>query len=483
MASPVPTSTQGKSPTRPRSESPRDSNDTAGRVGHSVTQVTQLRSPFNPNDSKIRERQRTMDVGMAVQLSRARQETLQLSPTTPADHTPYDLARPHPHPSQPPQEHTPPDLSVLPPDSEDTEQNPAISLEDITSNKISIQPSKVDNFQHVDKPHDASLLAPLAPSSPPNSNEGGSIPNHGLLSVQANISGSHFDFSPMEEYAAAEKQRLDSAPPTVARPSSGGLLVKASSNEVSTPGSGKGGQPEGGPSQLQRLRIRKLSTSNPKPHRRKGVGAKVMFSKSSSEKTPPGQSGPVPASDEQAEISGDNLPGVPTGFSGVPSGGILNTGRNLPYRFSFYSNSLSATIHSRSLSELPAEGQSFEQLFLGINSSDGAPLNQPAEPLRNVILTSSGSPNKTSPDPAGLSDPPPTFAKATSFEGINASRQSFGGGSKMGQPFSYICDSNTWWLNVQNPTDDEMKMLSKVGALIPSFLRHSKIGYISSLGF
>ncbi|KAE9386779.1 hypothetical protein BT96DRAFT_1005761 [Gymnopus androsaceus JB14] len=35
----------------------------------------------------------------------------------------------------------------------------------------------------------------------------------------------------------------------------------------------------------------------------------------------------------------------------------LNTGHDRPYRFSFYSNALSSTIHARSLSELPADGQ------------------------------------------------------------------------------------------------------------------------------
>lgn len=41
-----------------------------------------------------------------------------------------------------------------------------------------------------------------------------------------------------------------------------------------------------------------------------------------------------------------------------------HTDYDKPFRFSFYSNTLSATIHARTLSELPAEGQSFESLFL-----------------------------------------------------------------------------------------------------------------------
>jgi len=74
-------------------------------------------------------------------------------------------------------------------------------------------------------------------------------------------------------------------------------------------------------------------------------------------------------------------------------------GHDRPYRFSFHSNALPSAIHARSLGELPADGQTFEQLFSGV----------------------------TSP-PAGSSD----------------------------------SDNNTWWLDILNPTDEEMKMLSKV---------------------
>ena len=35
---------------------------------------------FDPNDAQVRERQRTMDVDMAMQLSRARRDTLHASP-------------------------------------------------------------------------------------------------------------------------------------------------------------------------------------------------------------------------------------------------------------------------------------------------------------------------------------------------------------------------------------------------------------------
>jgi len=77
-------------------------------------------------------------------------------------------------------------------------------------------------------------------------------------------------------------------------------------------------------------------------------------------------------------------------------------GHDRPYRFSFYSNSLPAVIHARSLDELPADGQTFEQLFPSIDS-----------------------PSASSND----------------------------------------SDDTTWWLDILNPTDEEMKTLSKVKQL------------------
>ncbi|ETW83532.1 cora metal ion transporter [Heterobasidion irregulare TC 32-1] len=84
------------------------------------------------------------------------------------------------------------------------------------------------------------------------------------------------------------------------------------------------------------------------------------------------------------------------------------TGHDRPYRFSFYSNSLSATIHARSLSELPAEGQTFEDLF--------------------------GGASKTALNDQRLGNDP---------------------------------EGQTWWLDVLSPTDEEMKMLSRVFNIHP----------------
>ena len=62
----------------------------------------------------------------------------------------------------------------------------------------------------------------------------------------------------------------------------------------------------------------------------------------------------------------DYVPHQPNRVMTAPGAGHGH-GHDRPYRFSFYSNALNATIHARTLSELPSEGQSFEDLFTGIS--------------------------------------------------------------------------------------------------------------------
>lgn len=458
-----PISIHNNSPTRRRSGSSEDFSGIANRARHSPTRV---RPSFDPNDPQVRERQRTMDVDLAMQLSRARRETLHMSPTTPV--TPYDPTHPRPHPPQPSLEHSFPNLSVLPPHPEhDAEAIPEMSLEDVASDDNSSpqrQPS-IDNLQHLNQTHDPTLLVSLAQS---HVNEDREVLNYGLPTYQANATHSSFDFSKMEEYAAAEKERLGLGSPIATRFPSNTFRGKAPTTEISGPASGEDGQPEDGPSELNpnRLRHRKLSVSNPNPRHRKGIGGKMALFESTSGETPSGRLGFVLSG--QADISSDIIPGV-SNPPGLPPSGILNTGHDRPYRFSFYSNVLSATIHARSLSELPAEGQTFEQLFSGTNSPNGVPFDRLAEPSRNNLFTSSDPSSGASPVPVALGGPPPNFAEATSSNGANMNRQSFGVDAKTGQPPGDIADSNTWWLDVQNPTDEEMKMLSKASVSSFSF--------------
>lgn len=109
----------------------------------------------------------------------------------------------------------------------------------------------------------------------------------------------------------------------------------------------------------------------------------------------------------------------------------INTDFDQPFRFTFYSNTLSTTIHARSISELPAEGQSFEDLFMG----------------------------KHIPQRGKTQSKIPTDSVGFSVDSSNQ-KDSENRMKHQEQADGELC---TWWLDVTSPTDDEMKLLSKVG--------------------
>jgi magnesium transporter len=123
-----------------------------------------------------------------------------------------------------------------------------------------------------------------------------------------------------------------------------------------------------------------------------------------------------------------------TGAGGASTG----SEKEKPYRFSFYSNSLPNTIHARSLAELPAEGQSFEDLFMG----------PPHESSRTSLDASDGNGQATPPEVNGLRP-----------SGISmGDTRARGAAMRTDQD----AEANTWWLDVLCPTDSEMKVLSRV---------------------
>ncbi|KAJ7853879.1 hypothetical protein B0H13DRAFT_2082008 [Mycena leptocephala] len=303
-----PISIRGGSPVRRRSSLSRSESDFS-RSLHSPT----LTRSIDPNDPQVRERQRTMDVDMAMQLSLARRETIpplaeqsdSVFPTlsTHEQHE-IDIAR-----GEPEEERT-----------ENVDPTPAF----LEMNHISA--------------HDPTLLAHESHlhAVPPSSTFRGGLPTY-----QPNASHSEFDFTPMDEFATAEKTLLNLASPKFSLSALRARTVAPDTDDVAE-----------GPSDPEQRRSsprRKLSHSSPRPrHHRKGGGGKMaMFE---------GNTGDLPPSftiDAGAQTT-----------TGIP--GILHTGHDRPYRFSFYSNALSATIHARSLSELPADGQSFMDLFSGV---------------------------------------------------------------------------------------------------------------------
>ena len=202
------------------------------------------------------------------------------------------------------------------------------------------------------------------------------------------------------------------------------------------------------------------------------------------------------------------------------------------YRFTFYSNALANTIHARHLHELPAPGQSFEELFMGLEpggedrreeeaaaqaenaanggagdageqsqekaggQAKGPDSSRPTSGLANALQ--SGRIESNTAPPTGANTPEmvaPGSGSALRFGGpaqtrvmggaapstrtsaatntaapppgaaaaIEKARAMPGGGIRMDQD-PEMC---TWWLDVLCPTDQEMKMLSRVFGIHP----------------
>ncbi|KAI0265970.1 hypothetical protein BC834DRAFT_924182 [Gloeopeniophorella convolvens] len=248
----------------------------------------------------------------------------------------------------------------------------------------------------------------------------------------------------MEEFARAEKARLGiPTSPTDERPN---LRARRSLQAGFNGDAGPG--PSGTDFRLpapRGLRERKLSQSNTAPRRQTG-GKMALFEGAPGAPPPSLAGGIVPP-----------LSAVPS-FADLPpaaaAAGVGGAGHDRPYRFSFYSNALSATIHARSLSELPADGQSFEDLFAGVGGPPAAPQGEDHGP---------GSVPGPGPGPVpGFNSP---FLRAVA-DGANGVQGANGNGSGLHKP-SVDPEGYTWWLDVLSPTDEEMKMLSKVFGIHP----------------
>lgn len=174
---------------------------------------------------------------------------------------------------------------------------------------------------------------------------------------------------------------------------------------------------------------------------------------------------------------GSNAPGV-GGTSGAGVGGTTGSAR--PYRFSFYSNALPSTIHARSLAEIPGEDQSFEELFMGRAADspyDADAASQHQTQTSHAHRSSSGTheakPQAFSP-PSGSNTGAntPIGASSTAAAGSINSRpaavpmadvRARVDKARQGLIRSDVdAEANTWWLDVLCPTDQEMKILSRV---------------------
>ncbi|GAA5927017.1 hypothetical protein JCM10213_005554 [Rhodosporidiobolus nylandii] len=173
--------------------------------------------------------------------------------------------------------------------------------------------------------------------------------------------------------------------------------------------------------------------------------------------------------------------------AGAGVGGNVRPAGPRPYRFSFYSNALPSTIHARSLAEIPAEGQSFEELFVGRRPFSASPgEEEETGPITSVGLdarlaelrvpeharggagtgastpATGGSPRTSAGTRAGNTNAFPA--------GIAAAASALRGGERPRAALMRTDDdaeANTWWLDVMCPTDAEMKVLSKVFGIHP----------------
>ena len=282
----------------------------------------------------------------------------------------------------------------------------------------------------------------------------------------------HFDFEAMEDYAQRERDSQgggQSVPNWI--PNTEGMRQRSPSADVSgenEPGSydtamgrtntmsaygddrdhedGDGDtvnenafspkENEGGTTNFHRRRQRKLSQSNPVSRRQ---GKLALFEGFGS------LGGAGGATDSP---TGLKAPRQPKNLGTNPSTNFVPftdaaPGHDRPYRFSFYSNALPVTIHARTLAELPADGQTFQDLFKGTNA-DGSPRTGGAEP------------GSFKPDPESLNGLD-NKASLLSKTAANARGPPGGGSGGDDDPEAF-----TWWLDVLSPTDEEMRMLSKV---------------------
>ena len=225
-------------------------------------------------------------------------------------------------------------------------------------------------------------------------------------------------------------------------------------------------------------RQRKLSYSNPNPRRQ----AKLAMFEGGVGLPPAAQS--VPSLHFSSSGTGPSVYGVSSAranYFGYPHrSGTADSGQERPYRFSFYSNAMTQTIHARSLSEIPAEGQTFEDLFLGRppktatnarheTTSSGASVGAPtpsgmanggSSPITAQASSTIGRTPRAE-TPANTTDTGPPKPKEALFS-RNAGRIDGNGGPVPGGVVDDDPESATWWLDILSPTDDEMRMLSKV---------------------
>jgi len=416
----------------------------------------------------VRERQRTLDVDMALHLSRARREAIATPPSTSYESPPHPESElPFSHLSA--IEQLDIDMARLGHLDHDVVNNGSNGMH----SPQSLTPLDL-RMQHLDQTHNPSLA-----NRPIRGEALASMP--GLPVYEANATRSVFAFSHLEAFAAQEKAELGISSPTDTQGAGFRLRYPKTRQNDGSESGGASAFDVGLDTPYRSNRQRKLSQSSPVPrHNRKGVRGKMALFESHGgdpnfnflgRSTGPGHLSAIPSS--------DNLTGNQYNSGGV--GGIISPGHDKPYRFSFYSNALSATIHARSLSELPADGQSFEDLFTGLPPPDrqrGTKGNMPPVSSPIPVPSSFQAPAFVNDTKKQLVTAPPDSAPASHNDSY-LGRPEKGWAGNSGPPSnvggSGELEGNTWWLDVQSPTDEEMKILSKVLPTQPISILNSSI--------
>jgi magnesium transporter len=492
MSSPIPIDRAFSRPSKPDYSGSEDNvganPGVAGLYPASVARMSPtLTRSFDPNDPSNLERQRTMDADVAIQLCACASPfsflhfsfflfssftALTVELTARARSASLAAARR-------PSNASPPvvceqgvsayagSVNVLPTEEEDGTEAYNIHMDDHDheARMRFLEPERVMN-----QAHDPALLV----ASPQRSGEATPHADHQVHHTEATHAPppeylpsvayrNGFDFVPLEEFGRIEKERLNIVSPADSKPHSpeqdlrrrlvhvvqeqqGQAEEGQAPAEATVAAAAQSEETAGETSTSRRSRQRKLSYSHPQPRRGKLAQFESSLAASS---TLHSQIPLTPSIDDGHRPHAQPHPPHISLSMGM---GQDDAHLDRPYRFSFYSNALPSTIHARSLAELPAEGQTFEELFEG-KRAGGKPL---------AAHTSMGS---------GYATP---AARSVSRLGIGLGLGDPSGSAAATAPLPPRGpvvyddeDANTWWLDVLSPTDEEMRVLSKVFGIHP----------------
>jgi len=178
---------------------------------------------------------------------------------------------------------------------------------------------------------------------------------------------SQFDFVPLEEFAREERERLGISSPSEWTRATKRTGAMNTDNEASTvvtkdPAVDSNDVVPHEPAD-QNAAQQKQQGSGRSRFQQRRPGGKLALFESTDASLPPFD---LPPSAPPLHLPPTLPPTDAAGPSEYPlPPPVGEYEERKPYRFSFYSNGLKATIHARNLCELPADGQSFEELFLG----------------------------------------------------------------------------------------------------------------------